>query len=78
MDTHIIILMNSSSILNHVWAHYIYTCGDLKFDLLQIDDNFTQYIFNLLCSYGLLPHILQPTRVTENTATVIANILAII
>ena len=50
-------------------------CGDFNFDLLQIDtDNFTQYFFNLLCSYGLLPHILQPTRVTENTATVIDNI----
>ena len=32
--------------------------------------------FNLLCSYGLLPHILQPTRVTENTATVIDNIFS--
>ena len=34
----------------------IYICGDFNFDLLQIDtDNFTQYFFNLLCSYGLLP-----------------------
>ena len=31
---------------------------------------------NLLCSYGLLPHILQPTRVTDNTATVIDNIFS--
>ena len=30
----------------------------------------------LLCSYGLLPHILQPTRVTEHSATVIDNIFS--
>ena len=29
---------------------------------------------NLLCNYVLLPHILQPTRVTDNMATVIDNI----
>ena len=44
--------------------------------LIKIDtDHFTQYFFNLLCSYGLLPHGLQPTSVTENTATVIDNTL---
>ena len=30
--------------------------------------------FNLLCSYGFVPHILQPTRVIDNTATIIDNI----
>ena len=34
-------------------------CGNFNFDLLRIDtDHFTQHFFNLLCSYGLLPHIL--------------------
>ena len=55
----------------------VYICEDFNFDLLKVDtDNFTQYFFNLLCSYGFLPHILQPTRVTEHTATVIDNIFS--
>ena len=55
----------------------VYICGDFKFDLLKTETNhLTQHFFNLLCSYGFLPHILQPTRVTENMATVIDNILS--
>ena len=55
----------------------VYICGDFNLDLLKIDtDHFSQYFFNLLFRYGLLPHILQPTRVTENTATVIDNIFS--
>ena len=29
-----------------------------------------------MCSYGFLPHIIQPTRVTQSTATVIDNIFS--
>ena len=55
----------------------LYICGDFNFDLVKIDSDYnTQHFFNLLCSYGFLPHILQPTRVTENTATVIDNIFS--
>ena len=55
----------------------LYLCGDFNFDLLKIDNDInTHYFFNLLCSFGLLPHILQPTRVTEYTATVIDNIFS--
>ena len=55
----------------------IYMCGNFNFDLLKTDtDQNTQHFFNLLCSYGLLPHILQPTRVTVNTASVIDNIFS--
>ena len=55
----------------------VYICGDFNFDLLKVDtDNFTQYFFNSLCSYGFLIHILQPTRVTEHAATVIDNIFS--
>ena len=40
----------------------------------------THIILNIFltfsCSNGFLPHILQPTRVTENTATVIDNIFS--
>ena len=57
----------------------VYICGDFNFDLLKTETNhLTQYFFNLLCSYGFLPHILQPTRVAENTATVIEEIIDII
>ena len=53
---------------------FIYICGDFNFDLLKIDsDHVTQHFFNLLCSFSLLPHVLQLTRVTDNTATVIDN-----
>ena len=55
----------------------VYICGDFNLGLLKIDtDHFTQYFFNLLCSYGMLPLILQPTRVIENTVTVIDNIFS--
>ena len=55
----------------------VYICGDFNLDLLKIDtDHFTQHFFNLLCSYGLLPHFLQPTRVTESSATIIDNIFS--
>ena len=55
----------------------VYICGDYNFDLLKVDtDQLTLHFFNLLCSYGFLPHILQPTRVTENTSTVIDNIFS--
>ena len=47
------------------WITYIYC--DFNFDLLKIDsDHVTLHFFNLqLCVYGLLPHVLQPTRVTR-------------
>ena len=52
-------------------------CGDFNFDLLKTETNhLTQHFFNLLCSYGFLSHIMQPTRVTENMATVIDNIFS--
>ena len=55
----------------------LYVCGDFNLDLLKIEsDHNIPHLFNLLSSYGFLPHILQPTRVTENTATVIDNIFS--
>ena len=54
-----------------------YVCGDFNLNLLKIEsDHNCQHSFNPLSSYGFLPHILQPTRVTENTATVIDNIFS--
>ena len=42
----------------------IYICGDFNIDLLKLNDK-TNYLtfYNLLCSYGLLPLIIHPTRV---------------
>ena len=55
--------------LSVVVCENIELCGDFNFDLLKIDsDHITQQFINLLCSYGFLPLILQPTRVTDNTA----------
>ena len=83
IDIHIIILLNFFNIWNYCLISLakenkeIYICGDFNFDLLKTDTNHnTQHFFNLLCSYGLLPHILQPTRVTVNTVSVIDNIFS--
>ena len=40
----------------------VYTCGDFNIDLLKIESiNSNQEYYNLPCSYGLLPQIIQPT-----------------
>ena len=55
----------------------IYICGDFNYDLIKMETGHTiQNFFNLLCSYGFLPHIIQPTRLTENTTTCIDNIFS--
>ena len=52
-----------------------YISGDFNIDLLKYESNNTYAEFlNTLTSYGFLPHILQPTRITEYSATVIDNI----
>ena len=50
-------------------------CGDFNIDLLKIETvGLYQDYYNLLCSFGLLPHI-QPTRIAENqTPSIIDNI----
>ena len=50
-------------------------CGDFNIDLLKIDENNSYYEFyNTLCSYGYLPKIIQPTRVTDRDTSLIDNI----
>ena len=45
----------------------IYLCGDFNIDLLKLEIvSVYQEYYNLLCSYGVLPHIIQPTRIVEN------------
>ena len=49
--------------------------GDFNIDLLKYESNNTYAeVLNTLTSYVFLPHILQPTRITEYSATVIDNI----
>ena len=40
----------------------VYICGDFNLYLKVDIDHFTQHFFNLLCSYGFLPHILQTNK----------------
>ena len=55
----------------------IYICGDFNLDLLKIEeDNSYLEFYNLLCSYGFLPKIIHPTRVTEHNSSLIDNIFS--
>ena len=53
----------------------IYICGDFNSDLLKLDNvnNYNKF-YELMCSYGFLPQILQPTRIQGDSATIIDNI----
>ena len=51
--------------------------GDFNFNLLNYESHTeTNDFLNTMISHYLLPHILQPTRVTDNSATVIDNIFS--
>ena len=40
----------------------VYICGDFNIDLLKVDEiNNYQLYYNLICSFGFLPLIIQPT-----------------
>ena len=55
----------------------IYLCGDFNIDLLKLETISVYQYYNLLCSYGFLPHIIQPTRIVENQIpSVIDNIFS--
>ena len=49
--------------------------GDFNIDLLKyvITNKYSEF-HNTVTSFGFLPHILQPTRITEYSSTVIDNI----
>ena len=52
-----------------------YLSGDFNIDLLKYDSNPKHRDFlNTMTSFGFLPHILQPTRITDSTSTIIDNI----
>ena len=49
--------------------------GDFNVDLLRFDEDInTGNFFDLISSHGFRPLILQPTRVTSNSATLVDNI----
>ena len=52
-----------------------YLSGDFNIDLLKYDSNnkYSEFV-NTITSFGFLPHILQPTRITDHSATIIDNI----
>ena len=54
----------------------VYICGDINIDILKVDEiNNYQLYYNLICSFGFLPLITQPTRVMGNqTPSLIDNI----
>ena len=53
----------------------IFLMGDFNIDLLQYDTNTTSDDFiNSMTAHSFLPYILQPTRVTDHSATVTDNI----
>ena len=54
----------------------VYICGDFNIDLLKIETlNSNQEYYNLLCSYGFLSQIIQPTRgVVNQLLSLIDNI----
>ena len=55
----------------------VYLCGDFNIDLLKIEiNNSYQEFYDLLCSYGFLPKIIQPTRVIANESSLIDNIFS--
>ena len=55
----------------------IFLMGDFNIDLLQYESHSnTNDFLNSMISNSFLPYILQPTRVTEHSSTVIDNILS--
>ena len=52
-----------------------YLSGDFNIHLLKCEVNNKHRDFlNMITSYGYLPHILHPTRITEYTSIIIDNI----
>ena len=55
---------------------FFYLIGDLNFDLFKCESHKpTSTVLDILYSHNVFPLITKPTRVTENTATLIDHIL---
>ena len=62
----------------HNYITLRYVTGDFNVDLLKYDTCSKHKEFlNTMTSFGFLPHILQPSRITESSATLIDNIMEI-
>ena len=49
--------------------------GDFNLDLLKYDSHFdTDNFLDIMLSYRFQPHIVQPTRITDHSSTLIDNI----
>ena len=51
----------------------VYISGDFNTNLLRLENNTSHPEFYNLVSLGFLPQILDPTRVTESSVTIIDN-----
>ena len=70
-DNYLTIIMNKISNENK----YCIFMGDFNINLLNYDSHTpTEQFISNLTSYCFQPHILQPTRITDHTATLIDNI----
>ena len=49
-------------------------CGDFNYNLFESDDNNVMRFHNTLNSFSLIPVISKPTRIAQNSATLIDNI----
>ena len=58
-----------------VSSKQIFLLGDFNLDLLNYDTA-TGEIVNLLLSKHFLPYVIHPTRVSDNSSTIIDNIFA--
>ena len=55
----------------------VFLVGDFNIDLLKYKShNYTNDLINFLVSHSFLPYILQPTRVTDHSSTIIDNIFS--
>jgi exonuclease III len=75
-DKFLIIL---SDLLKYICTHYkshrVFISGDFNVDLLKVNDSrYHLRYYSMMSSYGYMPKILRPTRVTERSATLIDQI----
>ena len=55
----------------------VFRMGDFNIDLLQYDSNtISNHFINSMTTHSFLPYILQPSRVTDHSATLIDNIFS--
>ena len=67
--------LNSTVEKIHRENKYCIILGDFNLDLLKSESHpDTDNFLNLLGSFSFLPHILQPTRITDHSETRIDNI----